>query len=127
MPASTSCKRRARRKIIVIGTLSLCTSPPSDDNYRKLAMMRAQQIADIAVVVGPGSNLAFLHSAKPERAESPGAHSGIVLGCRQSTSISTVLAGDLVLLKGTNKLDHLLNRIMARNDVPSVAGATTVL
>jgi len=102
---------RARRKIIVIGALSLY-DPPAEDKYCKLAM-RAQEIADIAVVVGPGST-SVLAKCKPARAESLRAFRHVHDAAEYLKS--TVLAGDLVLLKGTNKQDHLLRIIMARND-----------
>jgi UDP-N-acetylmuramyl pentapeptide synthase len=102
---------RAGRKIIVIGALSLY-DPPSEDKYCKLAT-RAQEIADIAVVVGPGS-ASVLAKCKPARADSL----RVFRHVRDAAEYinATVLAGDLVLLKGTNKQDHLLRIIMARSD-----------
>lgn len=100
---------RARRKIIVIGEISNVTTSKGEA-YKDIAI-RAREIADVTVVIGPWAS-SVLKARKP--------------GCENSWRIfghvrdaadyvnSITSEGDLVLLKGSNKKDHLLRIILAR-------------
>lgn len=106
---------KAKRKIIVIGTLSdFGAGVGAPEKYARVAR-RAQEIADITVFVGPWAS----HVLKTRR---PGFEGALrvfthVLEAAQYINAATQ-AGDLVLLKGTNKQDHLLRIILARsNDI----------
>ena len=99
----------AKRKIIVIGTVSDSRFPESK-KYMNMAK-RAQEIADITLFVGPWASSAL-------RARKPGGGNALrvfsyVRDAAEYINSST-REGDLVLLKGINKQDHLLRIIMAR-------------
>jgi len=101
----------ARRKIIVIGTLSDCGAG-APEKYVKVAR-RAQAIADITIFVGPWASQVL-------KARSPEAPDALLIfrNVRDAAEFlkSNTRDGDLVLLKGTNKQDHLFRIIMARTD-----------
>ncbi len=104
---------QAKRKIIVIGTLSdYGTGTGASKKYADVARL-AQDIADITVFVGPWASSVF----KARRAERGDALK-VFAHVRDATEFinSTSRAGDLILLKGTNKQDHLLRIILARSN-----------
>ena len=100
---------KAKRKIIVIGTLADCGSGAP----QKLTQVakRAQQIAEHTVFVGHwASNV--LKARKPGE-DKLRAFSRVRDASEYVNSITR--EGDLVLLKGTSIQDHLLRIILARN------------
>lgn len=101
---------QANRKIIVIGSLSDCGAG-APEKYAKVAK-RAQEIADITIFVGPWASQVL-------KARKPGAEHALLVfrNVRDASEHLNAIAreGDLVLLKGTNKQDHLLRVIMARS------------
>jgi len=100
---------QAKRKIIVIGTLADCGSgaPQKLTQIAKLA----QQIADHTVFVGHwASNV--LKARKPGE-DKLRAFSRVRDATEYVNSITR--EGDLILLKGTSKQDHLIRIILARN------------
>ena len=101
---------KATRKIIVVGELSDLTSEKKGRTYEKTATL-AQEIADITVFVGPWAS-SVLGTRKAGATDTLRAFSHV----RDASDYvnSVVRDGDLVLLKGTNKKDHLLRIIMAR-------------
>jgi len=100
---------QATRKIIVIGELS-DVSPAKGVAYARAAAL-AQEIADITVFIGPWASSA-LKARKPGQADALQVFSRVrdaaefLKGCTRP--------GDLVLLKGTNRQDHLQRIILAR-------------
>ncbi len=103
---------RARRKIIVIGTLSdYGTGTGASKKYADVARI-AQDIADVTVFVGPWASSVF-------KARKPGKEDALRVYTRVREASpyldSILIAGDLVLLKGTTKQDHLLRIILARS------------
>ena len=102
---------KAKRKILVFGSLSDCGAG-APEKYAKVAK-RAQEIADITVFVGPWASQVL----KARKAGAPDALK-VFRNVRDAADFinKVTLAGDLVLLKGTNKQDHLLRVIMARTD-----------
>ncbi|MEN6585486.1 MAG: aminoacyl-tRNA hydrolase [Sulfuricella sp.] len=100
---------RAKRKIIVIGELS-SVGPKKELKYAKTAKL-AQKIADVTIFVGPWASGAL-------KARKPGEENALRVFCHVRDAADYVNSitreGDLVLLKGTNKQDHLLRIIMAR-------------
>jgi aminoacyl-tRNA hydrolase len=105
---------QAKRKILVIGTLCELGSKKSSQIYARLAR-RACEIADIAIFAGPWAFNA-LKARRPGEEDKLLAFSHVRDAANFVNSITTT--GDLVLLKGTNTLDHLVRIIMARsNDI----------
>ncbi len=102
---------KAKRKILVFGSLSDCGAG-APEKYAKVAK-RAQEIADITVFVGPWASQVL----KARKAGAPDALK-VFRNVRDAADFinKVTLAGDLVLLKGTNKQDHLQRIIMARTD-----------
>jgi UDP-N-acetylmuramoyl-tripeptide--D-alanyl-D-alanine ligase len=102
---------QATRKIIVIGGLSDVGSNKAA-KYTNAAHM-SQDIADITVFVGPWASSAL----KARRADRGDALK-VFAHVRDAAEFikSTSRAGDLILLKGTNKQDHLLRFVLARED-----------
>lgn len=100
----------ASRKIIVVGTLSDC-GPGISQKYARVAR-RAQRIAELTVFVGPSASYAL-------KAREPGREDALrVFGSVRAAAEfvnANVRAGDLVLLKGTNKQDHLCRIVLARS------------
>ncbi len=104
---------RARRKIIVVGTLSdYGTGTGASKKYAEVAQ-RAQQVADFTVFVGPWAS-SVLKARQPGREDALRIFSHVRDAAEYVNSIAR--EGDLVLLKGTNKQDHLLRIILARSE-----------
>lgn len=104
---------RAKRKIIVIGTLSdYSTGTGASKKYAEVAQ-RAQQVADFTVFVGPWAS-SVLKTRQPGREDGLRAFSQLRDAAEYINSITR--EGDLVLLKGTNIQDHLLRIILARSE-----------
>src|SRR5665647_735894 len=101
---------RARRKIIVIGELSSVGSKKKELIYAKTAAL-SQEIADITIFVGPRSS-SVLKARRPGGEDALRTFSHVRDAAEYINSVTR--EGDLVLLKGTNKQDHLLRIIMAR-------------
>ena len=102
---------RAKRKIIVIGELS-DTGPNKEAKYTNAARI-SQDIADITVFVGPWASSAL----KARRAEMGDALKVFAHGRDAAEFINTISrAGDLILLKGSVKHDHLLRIILTRSN-----------
>ncbi|MBL0209225.1 MAG: hypothetical protein IPP84_15195 [Propionivibrio sp.] len=101
---------RARRKIIVIGMLS-DVGPEKAAKYAKAASL-AQGIADVTIFVGPWAS-SVLKARQPGREDALRIFSHVRDAAEYVNSITR--EGDLVLLKGTNKQDHLLRIILARS------------
>lgn len=101
---------QAKRKIIVIGMLSECGTGALEKKYIKVAR-RAQEIADVTVFVGPFASH-VLKARLPDRKDALHAFSHT----REATEFINALTreGDLILLKGTNKQEHLERIILAR-------------
>lgn len=98
---------RSRRKVIVLGTVS-DYSLSASKLYPKVAK-RAMDVAELVVFVGP-------HAPRACKAE-PG--SDRLRGFEDLAQASeflklTLRPGDLVLLKGSNKADHLVRLIIDR-------------
>jgi UDP-N-acetylmuramoyl-tripeptide--D-alanyl-D-alanine ligase len=104
---------RAKRKIIVVGTLSDVGSGTGAAKKSADVARRAQQIADITVFVGPWASSA-LKTRAPGREDSLRAFNHVRDAAAYVNSITR--EGDLVLLKGTNKQNHMVRIIMARTN-----------
>ncbi|MDO9195023.1 aminoacyl-tRNA hydrolase [Rhodoferax sp.] len=102
---------QARRKIIVIGSLSDCGAG-APEKYAKVAK-RAQEIADLTIFVGPWASQ-VLKARKPDAEHALLVFRNVRDAAEHVNSITR--EGDLVLLKGTNKQDHLLRIILTRSD-----------
>lgn len=107
---------QAKRKIIVIGMLSdLGIGTGAPEKYAKVAR-RAQEIADLTIFVGPWAS----HVLKARKTGTDGGDLRVYSHVHAATQYlnSMTREGDLILLKGTNKQDHLQRIILARtNDV----------
>ena len=101
---------RAERKIVVIGTLS-DYGTSIEKKYLRTAR-RVQEVADITIFVGPWATH-VLAARKPGAEQALRAFNHVREAAEYVNSITR--AGDLVLLKGTNKQDHLVRIILARN------------
>ena len=101
---------RAERKIIVIGELQECS--PKGLQYARTARL-AQEIADVVVFVGPWSSSAL-------KARQPGTEKILITfgHLREAAGYinSITRAGDLVLLKGSAKQDHLIRIVLSRSE-----------
>jgi UDP-N-acetylmuramoyl-tripeptide--D-alanyl-D-alanine ligase len=100
---------RAKRKIIVIGELQ-DVGPRKGKKYEKTALL-AQAIADMTIFVGPWAS-SVLRARRPGREDALRAFSHVRDAAEYVNSITR--DGDLVLLKGATKQDHLLRIILAR-------------
>lgn len=102
---------RAKRKIIVIGELQE-VGPRKAEKYVKSAIL-AQSIADVTIFVGPWASSVL-------KARKPGTGKALCVFNHvrdASEYLNAILReGDLVLLKGANKQDHLIRMILARGD-----------
>ncbi len=100
----------AKRKIIVIGTLSDCGTSV-ERKYLSVAK-RAQEVADVTVFVGTFASQAY-------KARKQGSEGRLVAfdHVRDAAEYinSVTQDGDLVMLKGTTKQDHLMRIILARS------------
>lgn len=100
---------RAQRKIVVVGTIS--DSSKSPDQRYLWAVREALPVADMVVLVGVGSRVAgrreLSDGVRPVHAFS---------GVREAAWFlrEELRAGDLVLLKGTNRQDHLVRILLDR-------------
>lgn len=100
---------QAHRKIIVLGEVS-DAGPSKGVAYARLAQ-RTQDIAEITILVGHWAASA-LKARRAGRDDAVLAFSNVR---DASAHLDTILReGDLVLLKGTNRQDHLLRMILAR-------------
>ncbi|SFM42310.1 aminoacyl-tRNA hydrolase [Ectothiorhodospira mobilis] len=101
---------RARRKVAVVGTLS-DSSLSASKLYPKVAR-RMREVADRVVFVGPHALRALKARTHADDRQLVGftdlldAHHYLRAELRE---------GDLVLLKGTNRMDHLVRLILARH------------
>lgn len=102
----------AARKIIVIGELQEVGSQKGK-KYSRTASL-AQKIADITIFVGPWASSA-LKARQLDGGNALFAFSHIRDAAGYLRSITH--PGDLVLLKGANKQDHLHRLVLARNEV----------
>jgi len=101
----------ARRKIVVVGTLSDYGGDASAQ-YARVAK-RALEVADHVVFVGDWASRALRVARGAD-----GARLSAFTHVRHAYEhLQAMLApGDLVLLKGTNRKDHLLRILLARED-----------
>jgi aminoacyl-tRNA hydrolase len=102
----------APRKVMVIGTLSDHGAGSTSQKYLAVARV-AKTVADLTIFVGPWAASAL-------KANGGATSGGLVVafsGVKQaSDSLRKQLQpGDLVLLKGTNKQDHLVRLILAQD------------
>jgi aminoacyl-tRNA hydrolase len=97
----------AQRKIIVIGTIS--DSPRSPSKRYTHAARDALKAADIVILVGPQCM-----QTEREKCEVPGKSLQIFATLREASLFlgSELRSGDLVLLKGTNKQDHMVRLLL---------------
>lgn len=102
---------KAKRKIIVIGELS-DVGPTKAAKYAKTAI-RAQEIADVTIFIGSWAS-SVLKARRPGGEDALRIFSYVRDAAEYINSITR--EGDLVLLKGTNKQDHLLRIILARSE-----------
>lgn len=99
----------AARKIVVIGELS-DAGPGKVEKYAKAAR-RALDVADIVVFAGPWASGA--HKARRKgREDALRVFTQVYDAARHINAIAR--AGDLILLKGTNKQDHLVRVVLER-------------
>lgn len=104
----TAC---AKRKIIVIGELQE-VGPRKAEKYVKTAIL-AQSIAEVTIFVGPWAS-SVLKARKPEGQQALRVFNHVR---DASDYLNAILReGDLVLLKGANKQDHLIRMILARGE-----------
>ena len=100
---------KARRKVIVVGTISDC---PGDWSRRYAQMARtALSIADCVVFVGPSASAAL----RAKRDDTDALHAFPSLNDAANFLNSYLKPEDLVLLKGSARADHLQRLILARN------------
>jgi UDP-N-acetylmuramoyl-tripeptide--D-alanyl-D-alanine ligase len=99
---------KANRKIIVIGEIS-DIGPTKALKYTRIAS-QAQEIADLVIFIGPWAS-SVLKARIPGREDALRIFSHVRDASEFINSISR--QGDLVLLKGTNKQDHLLRILLA--------------
>ena len=99
---------RANRKIAVIGTLS-DYSLSASKLYPKVAR-RAMEVADLVVFVGPHA----LRALKARREDNEHKLVGFTeIEAAHGFLEGVLRSGDLVLLKGTNRVDHLVRLLLA--------------
>jgi len=101
---------RAKRKIIVIGEISN-VSASKEEAYRDTAI-HAHGIADVTIFVGPWAS-SVLKARQPGKDDALRAFSHVRDATEYIKSITR--EGDLVLIKGANRKDHLQRIILARN------------
>lgn len=98
---------RAKRKIFVLGTVSDCPSKEAEVN--KLARA-AIAVADIAIFTGPMASAAL-------KGRGPAAQNQLFAfsrTCDVNNFVNSIRQeGDLIVLKGTNKKDHLSRIVLA--------------
>jgi aminoacyl-tRNA hydrolase len=101
---------RAQRKVVIIGTIS--DSPRSPSQRYPRAAQQALEVADLVVFVGTESVKALKARRHPD--------DNAILAFPEIREAARYLgtelrAGDLVLLKGSNKADHLVRIILNRS------------
>jgi len=100
----------AQRKVAVIGTLS-DYSQSASKIYPKVAR-RFREVADLVVFVGPHA----LRALKARKDPSDSSFRGFTDIKEANAFLQNELrAGDLVLLKGTNRVDHLIRILLSRH------------
>jgi UDP-N-acetylmuramoyl-tripeptide--D-alanyl-D-alanine ligase len=104
---------RARRKIIVIGTLSDRGRGAGLEHKCVALAKQAQKIADSTIFVGPSASSVLRARRSGSGEDTLRAFTHVRHGAEYLNSIAR--DGDLVLLKGTNRQDHLVRMILARS------------
>lgn len=108
-PLEFLAEARAGRKVAIFGTIS-DTTGDSSKNYRNFAR-RAREAAELVVFIGPLAHRAL-------RASSGDGDSSIqafsTLEAAAPWLATALRAGDLVLLKGSHKADHLMRLVLDR-------------
>jgi UDP-N-acetylmuramyl pentapeptide synthase len=100
---------KADRKIAVVGTIS-DSSGDSKNKYEKICK-QIRKVVDIVVFVGPHAHRAL----RARKDESDTAIQGFTSICDAANYLQSELRrGDLVLLKGSHKADHLVRLIINR-------------
>jgi len=101
---------KAARKVAVMGTLSH-QSGKDAEKYKKFCL-KAREIADLVVFVGPHAH----HALRARKTKDDDSIQGFPNIRHAATFLKTVLKkGDLVLLKGSHKADHLVRLILNRS------------
>ena len=103
---------KAKRKIIVIGEISEIVSKKGN-KYAKAAAL-AQEAADIVLFVGPWASSVLTARVPGRAADALQVFGQVRDAARHIQSITR--EGDLVLLKGSAKKDHLIRIILARGN-----------
>ncbi len=100
---------RAARKVVVIGSIS--DSPREDSTRYARAAQQGLDVADLVVLVGTNT----LSTSRARRMRGDGSLQ-LARSVRDAAAIlrRELRAGDLVLLKGTNKQDHLVRLLLDR-------------
>lgn len=113
VPASLEFLRtaRAQRKIVVIGTVS--DTPKGFEKRYKAIAKQALDVADKVLFVGDHAYSALKAKAHPDDDRIMAFGMLYQLECYLR---SYLRSGDLVLLKGTTRTDHLHRIVMARTD-----------
>ncbi len=100
---------RAKRKVAVIGTIS--DSPKSPSQRYAFAARQALEVAEMVVLVGVDARAALKTGAGDGRS----LHAFARIDDAARFLKDELRAGDLVLLKGTNKQDHLVRLVLDRD------------
>ncbi len=100
----------ARRKIVVVGSISDSSLSPAK-RYHRIAV-DVKKIADIAVFIGADASKALKARTGPDDSSIQAFYE---IQSAAEFLDSILQEGDLVLLKGTNKQDHLIRLILNRN------------
>lgn len=101
---------RAKRKVVVIGSISDSSRSPRD-RYA-WATRQAFEVAELVVLVGPSAETAV----KPDRI--PANRKLLVHPTLREAAMALrdeLRTGDLVLIKGTHKQDHLVRLVLDRD------------
>ena len=101
---------QADRRIAVIGTVS-DSSMDDTKKYKKICR-QAREVADIVVFVGPSAHRA-LRARKNENDTAIQGFPDLRLAANYLQAV--LKKGDLVLLKGSNRADHLVRLILNRD------------
>jgi UDP-N-acetylmuramoyl-tripeptide--D-alanyl-D-alanine ligase len=99
---------RAVRKVVILGSIS--DSPKSPSQRYTHAAREALQVSDLVVLIGPQ----VLAAAKLEPPANKSLKTFATITEAASFLRTELRRGDLVLLKGTNKQDHLVRLLMDR-------------
>ncbi len=109
LPLAFLGEARAARKVAVIGTIA--DSPSSPARRYARAAREALQVADVVVFVGPDA----LHALRAgDLTESQSLNAFTDLRAAAHFLRTELRAGDLVLLKGSNRADHLGRLVLDR-------------